>query len=52
MTRSAASDTLPRTAGPRRATLVLGSLVLLALLGWSGARPYDRATWATVSSEK
>ena len=37
---------MPRTEGPHPAPLVLGSAVLLALLAWSGARPYDRATWA------
>jgi putative membrane protein len=37
---------MPPTDGPRPAPLALGSAVLLALLAWSGARPYDRATWA------
>jgi len=37
---------MPRTEGPHPAPLVIGSAVLLALLAWSGARPYDRATWA------
>ena len=46
MTRGAAVDTHPCSAGPRPTVLVLGSVALLALLAWSGARPYDRATWA------
>ena len=29
----------------RSTSLVAALLVLLALLAWSGARPYDRATW-------
>jgi putative membrane protein len=29
----------------RRNTLILSTLVLVALLAWSGWHPYDRATW-------
>jgi putative membrane protein len=31
---------------PGRSTLVVGTIVLVALLALSGARPYDRLTWA------
>src|SRR3990172_10387952 len=30
---------------PRIQTLVIATIVLLALLTWSGFRPYDRMTW-------
>lgn len=35
----------PAMTSPRTTSLIASSLLLMALLAWSGMHPYDRTTW-------